>query len=52
MLFVFGFLIIYFKMGSKLSIDKHVSNLEDLLELNTEFLDKIKFESNIPDCIT
>ena len=39
-------------MGSKLSIDKHVSNLEDILELNTKLLEKIKFDSNIPESIT
>lgn len=39
-------------MGSKLSIDKQVSKLEDLLELNTALLDIVKYESNIPDCIT
>lgn len=39
-------------MGTKLSIDKHVSNLEDILELNTKLLEKIKFDCNIPDCIT
>jgi len=31
-------------MGSRLSIDKHVSQLEEILELNTKFLEKIKFD--------
>jgi hypothetical protein len=39
-------------MGSRISVDKHVSNLQDILELNPKLLEKVKFESNIPDCIT
>lgn len=30
-------------MGSFLSVDKHVSNLEDILELNPKFLAQTKF---------
>ncbi len=39
-------------MGSKLSIDKHVSPLEDILELNPKRLAEIQLESDIPDSIT
>ena len=39
-------------MGSKISVDKHTSRLEDILDLNPKLLEKVKFESNIPDCIT
>ena len=39
-------------MGSKISIDKHVSNLEDILEMNPKYFLKLKFENNIPDNIT
>jgi len=39
-------------MGSKISIDKHVSNLEDILEMNPKFFAKLKFENKIPDNIT
>ena len=39
-------------MGPKLSIYKHISNLEDILELNIKLLEKVKFDNNIPDCIT
>lgn len=39
-------------MGSRISVDKHTSRLEDILDLNPKLLEKVKFESNIPDCIT
>lgn len=39
-------------MGPNLSIDKHVSNLEDILELNIKLIEKVKFDNNIPNCIT
>jgi hypothetical protein len=35
-------------MGGFLTIDKHVSSLEDILELNPRFLAQTKFESNLP----
>ncbi|CAD8182181.1 unnamed protein product [Paramecium pentaurelia] len=39
-------------MGTKLSIDKHVSNLEDILELNIKLIEKVKFDNNISNSIT
>ncbi len=39
-------------MGTKLSIDKHVSRLEDILELTHSYITKLKFENKIPDPIT
>jgi hypothetical protein len=39
-------------MGTKISIDKHVSSLEDILELTPAYFDKIKFESKISPEIT
>ena len=39
-------------MGSKISIDKHTSNIEDILEMNDVYFNKIKFENKIPDSIT
>lgn len=39
-------------MGSKISIDKFVSNLEDILEMNPKYFSKLKFENRIPDNIT
>ena len=39
-------------MGSRISVDKHTSRLEDILDLNPKLLEKVKFGSNIPDCIT
>ena len=35
-------------MGVKLSIDKHVSNLDELLEMSAQYFQKVKFESKIP----
>lgn len=39
-------------MGSKISIDKHVSSIEDILNMNPNNFSKIKFENKIPDYIT
>jgi hypothetical protein len=39
-------------MGGKISIDKHVSNLEEILEMNPKSFSKLKFENKIPDSIT
>jgi len=39
-------------MGSKISVDKHVSNIEDILEMNPLYFSKLKIENNIPASIT
>ena len=39
-------------MGSSLSIDKHVTNLDDLLEMPPKYFSRIKFESKVSDNIT
>jgi hypothetical protein len=39
-------------MGTKISIDKHVSNLDDILDMPPTYFDKIKFESKISPSIT
>jgi len=39
-------------MGTKISIDKHVSTLDDILEMPHTYFDKIKFESKISQNIT
>jgi len=39
-------------MGVKISIDKHVSELDDLLEMNPNYLSKVQFESKISPDIT
>lgn len=39
-------------MGTSLSIDKHVSSLDDILEMPPSYFDKIKFESKISPDIT
>lgn len=39
-------------MGTSLSIDKHVSSLDDILEMPQSYFDKIKFESKISPDIT
>jgi hypothetical protein len=39
-------------MGTSISIDKHVSSLEDILEMPPSYFDKIKFESKISSDIT
>jgi len=37
-------------MGVKISIDKHVSELDDILEMSPHYLSKVQFESKIsPD---
>jgi len=38
-------------MGSKISIDKYVSNLEDILEIAQKNLHKLNFESQIPESV-
>jgi len=40
-------------MGDKISIDKHLSSVDDLLETNPHyFKSKIKFDNKIPESIT
>ena len=39
-------------MGTSISIDKHVSSLEEILEMTPGYFDKIKFESKISPEIT
>lgn len=39
-------------MGTKLSIDKHVSNLHELLEMSAQYFQKVKFESKISADLT
>jgi len=39
-------------MGSKISIDKHVSSLDDILDMPPSYFEKIKFESKISPNIT
>ena len=39
-------------MGTSISIDKHVSSLDDILEMSPAYFDKIKFESKISPDIT
>lgn len=39
-------------MGSKISIDKHVSSLDDILNMNPLNLFNIQFNNKIPDNIT
>ena len=39
-------------MGTKISIDKHVSTLDDILEMSSTYFEKIKFESKISPTIT
>ena len=39
-------------MGSNLSIDKHVSSLDELLEMSASYFHKVKFESKISGDIT
>ena len=37
-------------MGVKISIDKHVSELDDILDMSPNYLSKVQFESKIsPD---
>ena len=39
-------------MGTNISIDKHVSSLDDILEMPPNYFDKIKFESKVSANIT
>ncbi len=39
-------------MGTSISIDKHVSSLDDILEMSPSYFDKIKFESKISPDVT
>ncbi len=39
-------------MGSSISVDKHVSNLDDLLEISPKLFQKIKFEGKIQHNVT
>jgi hypothetical protein len=39
-------------MGLNLSIDKHVSSLDELLEMSASYFNKVKFESKISPSIT
>lgn len=42
----------FVEMGNKISIDKYVSNLDDILKLNTKYFSTIKFENeNIPETV-
>ena len=40
------------KMGVKISIDKHVSELDDILEMSPHYLSRVQFESKIGPDIT
>jgi hypothetical protein len=39
-------------MGVKISIDKHVSELDDILEMSPHYLSRVQFESKIEPEIT
>lgn len=39
-------------MGVKLSIDKHVSELDDILDMSPHYLNKVQFESKINPAIS
>jgi hypothetical protein len=39
-------------MGVKISIDKHLSELDDILEMSPHYLNKVTFESKISPEIT
>jgi len=39
-------------MGVKISIDKHVSELDDILEMSPHYLSRVQFESKIGPDIT
>ena len=39
-------------MGATVSIDKHVSNLDELLEIQPAYFSNIQFESKVPECVT
>ena len=36
-------------MGIRLSIDKHVSNLSELLEMSAQYFQKVRFTSKISE---
>jgi len=46
------FIGICVKMGVKISIDKHVSELDDILEMSPHYLSRVQFESKIGPDIT
>jgi len=39
-------------MGVKISIDKHVSDLDDILDMSPHYLSRVSFESKIDKDIT
>lgn len=39
-------------MGTKISIDKHISSLDDILDMSPAYFSKVKFESKISTDIT
>jgi hypothetical protein len=39
-------------MGVKISIDKHVSELDDILEMSPQYLSRVQFDSKIGPEIT
>ena len=39
-------------MGTRLSIDKHVSSLDELLDMSPQYFNRVKFESKISPIIT
>ena len=39
-------------MGVKISIDKHVSELDDILEMSPHYLSRVQFDSKISPDIT
>lgn len=39
-------------MGVKISIDKHVSELDDILEMSPHYLSRVNFDSKISPDIT
>jgi len=39
-------------MGPRLSIDKHVSSLDELLDMSPQYFNRVKFESKISPVIT
>ena len=45
-------LFVLIKMGQSFSIDKHVSSLDDLLDMSAYYFSKVKFESRISSDIT
>jgi hypothetical protein len=51
--FLFKIIRLVLKMGNKISIDKHLSSVEDILEVKPNyFKKKIRFDSKIPENIT